>query len=426
MGAVGPAEERVKVYAQKLVGPYETAVLSATGEHALLDWLSAHGFRVGTGSAPVLAQYVKENWYFVAAKVRTSANSRQSLPPLRLDFAAEKPVYPLRISSMNRGVSEIRLYLLQGMGAPPELGKGPLRQSYRVHPDFAELCPRAATAFPGFADGKAVLSRVVDQFPSQVMAHSDDRLHTGDPARGERSVAFMPYCCVAKTIGIAEALLSADAGEREWAEEHLFYYANIVPRAGRSDMPAAQLQALRDLPQERRDGLKRRLLAFLAEQSVPAARRRELRQSNRAGAMVLLARVVRADDAEAIDCLETLGKTERGPQTSTDQLHYLGSPPSRRALFRAATARVGLSRGSAFRYVYSLEENEVKAQERRLACGELWYLLSEGAAVGDAKRRGLKLLKAYSGQDFGTDWGAWEAWLKANRPDYWKQKEPGP
>jgi hypothetical protein len=122
--------------------------------------------------------------------------------------------------------------------------------------------------------------------------------------------------------------------------------------------------------------------------------------------------------------LETLGKMERGPQTSTDQLLYLGSPASRRALFRAACAGVNLSGGSAFRYVYSLEDNQIGEKERRLACGELLHLLSEHIAVGGAKKRALKLLKAYTGQNFGTYLIGWELWLKEHRPDYWQQKEP--
>jgi len=38
-------------------------------------------------------------------------------------------------------------------------------------------------------------------------------------------------------------------------------------------------------------------------------------------------------------------------------------------------------------------------------------MLSNNIAAGNAKGHGLKLLKFYTGQDFGENWSSWEKWL---------------
>ena len=420
-GGAGPKEERVVVHAQKLIGPYETAVLSADGEDALLNWLLQHGYRVNEGAEGILSQYIKETWYFVAVKVRTGAGDRQSLPPLRLDFPTEKPVYPLRISALNRGMTDIRLYLLQGIPTAGRIKESVLSNSYRLQEGFANACPILAKQFPDFGRKNGVLSRLATHLPPQVLARLDDQLHGTPSGRGERDMVFFPYSCVGKTVGIADAMLSKEPDEREWGETNLFYYRQAA-RSNR-DWPEAQSKALSAFAEKHRDELRKRLLAVIPKGGFTYWWRGRREGIDCRGAMVLLARIARADDAEVIACLEATASRAIVGQTATDQLRYLGSAESRRALFRLAGQPGRLAGGSAFRYVYSLEKNPVTAQEQRLAGGELCHLLSAGITLGDAERRGLKLLREYTEQDFGKDWDAWETWLRKHRPEYWEQKK---
>jgi hypothetical protein len=44
----------------------------------------------------------------------------------------------------------------------------------------------------------------------------------------------------------------------------------------------------------------------------------------------------------------------------------------------------------------------------------LLSLLSQGVTSGDASTRGNRLLRTYTGQDFGSDWDRWKNWLDQN------------
>lgn len=101
-------------------------------------------------------------------------------------------------------------------------------------------------------------------------------------------------------------------------------------------------------------------------------------------------------------------------------LRRLGSPESRRALFRIAMKGKPGSEYAVSHFLASLDAAEVAVMERRLACGELYLLLSNGIAKGYAETRGLGLLRMYSGQDFAGNWSAWEKWLREFIPDYWQ------
>ena len=130
-----PAENEVKVIEVKTVGAYKIAVLSAKDAGALQNWLSANQFVVPADKTDVIDSYVKQGWYFVAAKIDLgragfelvsgpprSADGAQAkiaeklsegeLYPLHLSFASKRCVFPLKISSVNGKASEVSVYLL--------------------------------------------------------------------------------------------------------------------------------------------------------------------------------------------------------------------------------------------------------------------------------------------------------------------------
>src|SRR6185437_27082 len=128
-------EPEVKVIEVKTAGAYKIAVLSAKDAGALQNWLLANQFVIPADKTDVIDSYVKQGWYFVAAKIDLgragfelvsgpprSADGAQAkiaeklsegeLYPLHLSFASKQCVFPLKISSVNGKAPEVSVYLL--------------------------------------------------------------------------------------------------------------------------------------------------------------------------------------------------------------------------------------------------------------------------------------------------------------------------
>ena len=120
-GPDGP-REKVTVLERKVVGVYDVAVLSASDPAALSQWLNTHGFVFPEKRADVLKHYTQKNWVYVAMRIDRKALGTDEarklkageLQPIRFTFPSERMVYPLRISSVNGGQTEVLLYLLAG------------------------------------------------------------------------------------------------------------------------------------------------------------------------------------------------------------------------------------------------------------------------------------------------------------------------
>ena len=129
--------EPVKVIEVKTVGAYQIAVLSTQDSGALAKWLEVNRFYFPTNKTDALDAYVKQQWYFVAARIDLSASGgfrllspRQAqnelipnysahlklangeLNPLQISFASDRCVFPLKISSVNGQPSEVQVYVL--------------------------------------------------------------------------------------------------------------------------------------------------------------------------------------------------------------------------------------------------------------------------------------------------------------------------
>jgi hypothetical protein len=122
-GTDDPGDNGVDIIDDRIVGIYRTLVLGADDATALADSLTAWGFLHEGNEAQTLAvleSYVARSWYFVAMKVDPDAFEDWQmeggylygwLTPVRLEFAADEPVYPLEISSLSAAQSsEVILY----------------------------------------------------------------------------------------------------------------------------------------------------------------------------------------------------------------------------------------------------------------------------------------------------------------------------
>lgn len=103
----------VEVLACETVGVYETTTVAARDPTALPRWLAENDFVLTPGSQPVIEQYAREGWVFVAAKIRREHVTAgvSAAHPLSFTFPAERPVYPLRLTGVGNEKVTVELYV---------------------------------------------------------------------------------------------------------------------------------------------------------------------------------------------------------------------------------------------------------------------------------------------------------------------------
>ncbi|KOX23937.1 hypothetical protein ADK67_19310 [Saccharothrix sp. NRRL B-16348] len=95
------------------VGPYEVAQLAGTDATAVTEWLGANDFTLPPALGGALVPYLAEGWLVVAVRLApTSGSLSDGLPPMRLAFETDTPVYPMRLSATAEGRQPLRLYVL--------------------------------------------------------------------------------------------------------------------------------------------------------------------------------------------------------------------------------------------------------------------------------------------------------------------------
>ncbi len=94
----------VTVLKQENVGPYATVQLHATDSSALENWLAQNGFHIPADVKPLIDQYLKEGFDFLAMKLLPNQGV-QSMRPVRVTTPGAGLSLPLRMASIGTGVS---------------------------------------------------------------------------------------------------------------------------------------------------------------------------------------------------------------------------------------------------------------------------------------------------------------------------------
>lgn len=90
----------VQVHDIQEIGSYELAVLDADNADALDEWLSHNGFTSLMGQdKEIVSDYIRDGWYFVAAKLRREDSGYSRPHPLAMSFSSKVPIYPMRLTS---------------------------------------------------------------------------------------------------------------------------------------------------------------------------------------------------------------------------------------------------------------------------------------------------------------------------------------
>ncbi|MET9271799.1 DUF2330 domain-containing protein [Kribbella sp. NPDC003557] len=91
----------VNVEAQMRLGPFAVTRLTGSSGTAVTDWLRTNGYVVPATLAANLTPYLTEKWEIVAVKLAPKRDGERlsgETPPLRLTFASDRIVYPMRLS----------------------------------------------------------------------------------------------------------------------------------------------------------------------------------------------------------------------------------------------------------------------------------------------------------------------------------------
>jgi hypothetical protein len=113
----------MEILDHQLAGVFETTTLTARNSTVLQDWLTKNGYALPKEAEPVVADYLREGWVFVASKIHTdllSSNYPRSIHPLSFTFQTTHPVYPLRLTGAAGNAVSIELIVF-----------GPLRAKAR-------------------------------------------------------------------------------------------------------------------------------------------------------------------------------------------------------------------------------------------------------------------------------------------------------
>ncbi|MFC9929936.1 DUF2330 domain-containing protein [Streptomyces sp. NPDC127190] len=105
----------VGVVDRQRLGPFDVARLTATDPAGLADWLHRHGFGFPDRLRTALKPYVDQHWEYVAVRLAPKSEGtalRGALDPLRLTFASDRPVYPMRLSRLASTPQSLGLYVL--------------------------------------------------------------------------------------------------------------------------------------------------------------------------------------------------------------------------------------------------------------------------------------------------------------------------
>ncbi|MEE1769906.1 DUF2330 domain-containing protein [Streptomyces sp. JV185] len=183
--APSAAAPPVQVVGRERLGPFDVARLAATDPDALQEWLSDNGFELPDRLATALKPYVDQKWEYVAIRLAPQDTGNPlmgTLEPLRLRFASERLVYPMRLSKLASTPQQLGLYVLAAHRMEPS---GPIGGDAPEVTYAGRIDPRSVTEDTGHLErltgGKPVYLTAIEQsFPHPERIDGDHELRAAD------------------------------------------------------------------------------------------------------------------------------------------------------------------------------------------------------------------------------------------------------
>lgn len=113
--SLGTPEESVEVIEEKTIDIYDTAILKATDDKALANWLIEHKYTFPEDKSYILKEYIDSGWYFAIAKIQNALTgdidiktelAQGTVTPLRLKFQSDKIIYPMKLTRLALDLAE--------------------------------------------------------------------------------------------------------------------------------------------------------------------------------------------------------------------------------------------------------------------------------------------------------------------------------
>jgi uncharacterized protein (TIGR03382 family) len=104
----------VNVVSQSVVGPYLAVTIRSSSGEAISQWLIDNGFAIPTSMEPVLEDYTKGGFDFIALRLAPNVGV-QAMQPVRVVTPGADPTLPLRMVAAGIGSSVgLELYVISG------------------------------------------------------------------------------------------------------------------------------------------------------------------------------------------------------------------------------------------------------------------------------------------------------------------------
>ncbi|HVM62466.1 MAG TPA: DUF2330 domain-containing protein [Verrucomicrobiae bacterium] len=103
----------VRVDKTATVGAYDISVLTVGGNKDLNGWLTKNGFTpLPAAAEPVVADYVRRGWKFVAIKLTRAEPGLNTPHPIKLVFPSSEAVYPWQLTTLAGGKPLLELFVV--------------------------------------------------------------------------------------------------------------------------------------------------------------------------------------------------------------------------------------------------------------------------------------------------------------------------
>ena len=107
--AVAPTQ--VTVLDRVRLGELEATALASSDTAGLAAWLATNEFEMSADLMTALEAYVELGWSFTALKLSADAALNGRVDPVRLTFATDRLVYPMRLAKVDPGPRHVRVYI---------------------------------------------------------------------------------------------------------------------------------------------------------------------------------------------------------------------------------------------------------------------------------------------------------------------------
>ena len=100
------------VLEQVQLGPLEATTLTGGDVSGVQQWLESHGYTMRPEVVTQLEPYLHQGWSFVAMRLTSDVALDGQLAPVKLEFASDRLVYPMRMSAAARNPQRVVVYTL--------------------------------------------------------------------------------------------------------------------------------------------------------------------------------------------------------------------------------------------------------------------------------------------------------------------------